>query len=150
MHSVNELFLFLKHALLICLSNKYHSCRIYTGIHAKPKPKFKSGAISESTTALNVDQANTNVDPKNASSGAAFPVPSPLAPSTTATRGGNNQDQTAAAAAAVPPVETGGISESAATAIPAAAITQKKEVGQAKVQADKKKMDARKRSLKRL
>ncbi|GMY28550.1 inactive protein kinase SELMODRAFT_444075-like [Fagus crenata] len=34
---------------------------LYTGIHAKPKPKFKSGAIFESTTELNVDQTNTSV-----------------------------------------------------------------------------------------
>ncbi|KAE8708189.1 Ubiquitin-conjugating enzyme E2 22 [Hibiscus syriacus] len=45
--------------------------RLYTGIHAKPKPKFKSGAIWESTTALNVEQHNTsilNVEQKNAAS----------------------------------------------------------------------------------
>ncbi|THG00236.1 hypothetical protein TEA_018041 [Camellia sinensis var. sinensis] len=71
--------------------------RLYTGIHAlKQKPKFKSGAISESTTALNVDQSNTSVlsiDEKKASSGAALPLPSPLASTTTFTKGGNGQDQ---------------------------------------------------------
>ncbi|KAB2627038.1 ubiquitin-conjugating enzyme E2 22-like [Pyrus ussuriensis x Pyrus communis] len=39
--------------------------RLYTGLHAKPKHKFKTGATSEWTTALNVDQTNTltlNVD----------------------------------------------------------------------------------------
>ncbi|KAH9738639.1 hypothetical protein WN944_005006 [Citrus x changshan-huyou] len=121
--------------------------RIYTGIHAKPKPKFKSGAISESTTALNVDQTITNMDQKNNTpSGGAIPLPlaQPLAPSATATRGGNNQDQPATA---VPTVEIG-ISGSATT--PASATTQKKEVGLAKVQADRKKIDARKKSLKRL
>lgn len=121
--------------------------RIYTGIHAKPKPKFKSGAISESTTALNVDQTITNMDQKNNTpSGGAIPLPlaQPLAPSATATRGGNNQDQPFAA---VPTVEIG-IGGSATT--PASATTQKKEVGLAKVQADRKKIDARKKSLKRL
>ncbi|CAL5333443.1 unnamed protein product [Camellia sinensis] len=75
--------------------------RLYTGIHAlKQKPKFKSGAISESTTALNVDQSNTSVlsvDEKKASSGAALPLPSPLASTTTFTKGGNGQDQPASA-----------------------------------------------------
>ncbi|KAL5739366.1 hypothetical protein ACOSQ2_028546 [Xanthoceras sorbifolium] len=121
--------------------------RIYTGIHAKPKPKFKSGAISESTTALNVDQTNSavlNVDQKNTAPGAALPLPSPLTP-TTATRG-NNQDQHTAVVQAAPEI---GISGSAA-ATPAATTTLKKEGGLMKVQADKKKMDARKRSLKRL
>ncbi|KAH7554418.1 hypothetical protein JRO89_XS12G0199400 [Xanthoceras sorbifolium] len=120
---------------------------IYTGIHAKPKPKFKSGAISESTTALNVDQTNSavlNVDQKNTAPGAALPLPSPLTP-TTATRG-NNQDQHTAVVQAAPEI---GISGSAA-ATPAATTTLKKEGGLMKVQADKKKMDARKRSLKRL
>ncbi|XP_059668250.1 ubiquitin-conjugating enzyme E2 22-like [Cornus florida] len=120
--------------------------RLYTGIHAlKPKPKFKTGAISEST-ALNIDQTNTsvlNVDQKNnAVSGAAPLLQSPLAPCTTATKGGSGQDLPTALNSTT---ETG-ISGSAA--IP---LTQKKEGGGlAKVQADKKKMDARKKSLKRL
>ncbi|KAE8722034.1 Ubiquitin-conjugating enzyme E2 S [Hibiscus syriacus] len=49
--------------------------RLYTGIHAKSKPKFKSEAICESTTALNVEQRHTsvlNVEQKNAASGAGF------------------------------------------------------------------------------
>ena len=56
-------------------------CRLYTGIHAKPKSKFKTGAISESTTALNVDQSNTsvlNAEVKTAPSGATLPLQSPL------------------------------------------------------------------------
>ncbi|KAH9653874.1 ubiquitin-conjugating enzyme E2 22 [Citrus sinensis] len=113
----------------------------------QPKPNFKSGVISESTTALNVDQTITNMDQKNNTpSGGAIPLPlaQPLAPSATATRGGNNQDQPSAA---VPTVERG-IGGSATT--PASATTQKKEVGLAKVQADRKKIDARKKSLKRL
>ncbi|TKY46379.1 Ubiquitin-conjugating enzyme E2 22 [Spatholobus suberectus] len=117
--------------------------RLYTGIHAKPKPKFKTGAISESTTALNVDQSNTsvpNTEVKTAPSGAALPLQLPLAPSTNATRG-NNQEQ--AAVAAEPAVNS-----SCATSMVYAA--PKKEGGVAKAQADKKKIDARKRSLKRL
>ncbi|XP_020206186.1 ubiquitin-conjugating enzyme E2 22 [Cajanus cajan] len=117
--------------------------RLYTGIHAKPKPKFKTGAISESTTALNVDQSNTsvlNAEVKTAPSGAALPLQSPLAPSTNATRG-NNQEK--AAIAAEPAVNS-----SCHTSMVYAA--QKKEGLVAKAQADKKKIDARKRSLKRL
>ncbi|CAL0323329.1 unnamed protein product [Lupinus luteus] len=119
--------------------------RLYTGIHAKPKPKFKSGAISESTTALNVDQTNTSVlsaDIKTAPQGAALPLQSSLAPSTTATRG-NGQEH-----AAVIPAET--IVNASATVLSAAPVPQKKEGGQAKAQPDKKKIDARKKSLKRL
>lgn len=118
--------------------------RIYTGIHAlKPKPKSKTGAISESTTALNVDQSNNlvlGVDEKNSVSGPPalplpVPVPSSLAASATFTKGQDQQTST---------TETG-VSGSAP------ATTQKKEgSGLAKVQADKKKMDARKKSLKRL
>ncbi|KAK9174821.1 hypothetical protein WN944_026825 [Citrus x changshan-huyou] len=92
-------------------------------------------------------QTITNVDQKNNTpSGGAIPLPlaQPLAPSATATKGGNNQDQPSAA---VPTVEIG-IGGSATT--PASATTQKKEVGLAKVQADRKKIDARKKSLKRL
>ncbi|KAG5041889.1 hypothetical protein AAZX31_03G003900 [Glycine max] len=111
--------------------------RLYTGIHAKPKPKFKSGAISESTTALNVDQTNTSVisaDIKTTPASAALPA-------ATTTRG-NNQEQAAAAVNG---------SNAAATVISAAASApQKKEGGQAKAQVDKKKIDARKKSLKRL
>lgn len=120
--------------------------RLYTGIHAlKQKPKFKSGAISESTTALNVDQSNTsvlNVDEKKASSGAALPLPSPLASTTTFTKGGNGQDQPASALNST--TETGVSSDSVAAPPP---VTQKKEVTLAKVQADKKKMDARKKKI---
>ncbi|KAF7819193.1 ubiquitin-conjugating enzyme E2 22-like [Senna tora] len=121
--------------------------RLYTGIHAKPKPKFKTGAISESTTALNVDQTNTSVlssEVKNAASGTALPLQSPLAPSTTATRG-NSQEQ--AAPVATEMVVNG---STASTVVSAAPVPQRKEAGVAKVQADKKKIDARKKSLKRL
>ncbi|XP_022744622.1 ubiquitin-conjugating enzyme E2 22-like [Durio zibethinus] len=119
--------------------------RLYTGIHAKPKPKFKSGAICESTTALNVDQSNTsvlNVDKKATVNGAALPLPSPLAIPTTATKGGNNQEQQSI----VPIIETG-VSGTALVGIPGTGV---KKEGSTKILADKKKMDPRKKSLKRL
>ncbi|KAG2685323.1 hypothetical protein I3843_10G113800 [Carya illinoinensis] len=118
--------------------------RLYTGIHAKPKPKFKSGAISESTTALNVDQTNTSVtaDQKSITPDVALPLPSPLAPSTTPTKG-NGLEQPTALAPTTDTVVSG-------SAVAAAATAQKKECGLAKVHADKKKLDARKKSLKRL
>ncbi|XP_073146011.1 ubiquitin-conjugating enzyme E2 22-like [Henckelia pumila] len=112
--------------------------RLYTGLHAlKPKPKSRSGTVSESTT-KNMDQTNSSlkgVDPKNTVSGIVTPYP--LTP-----KPGNVQD--------LPSVITSsngtGVGES--TAAPA---TQKKESGMNKVPADKKKiMDARKKSLKRL
>ncbi|XAR69510.1 Ubiquitin--protein ligase [Bertholletia excelsa] len=118
-----------------------HVSWLYTGIHAlKPKPKIKTGVISESTTALNVDQSHPShlsVDEKNAVSGAALP----LQPSTL-TKSGSGQEQagtTTALALNSSTNENVGVSSS--TAPPAS---------QKKVQADKKKMDARKKSLKRL
>ncbi|GKV28948.1 hypothetical protein SLEP1_g37932 [Rubroshorea leprosula] len=120
--------------------------RLYTGIHAKPKPKFKTGAICESTTALNVDQSNTsvlNVDQKNAAASAALSMPPPVASSGAAPKGGNSQDQ---AATTVPTSET---SVSGAVSTATTGITQKKE-WPTKVLGEKKKMDARKKSLKRL
>lgn len=125
-----------------------YACRIYTGIHAKPKPKFKSGAISESTTALNVDQTNAAVlgaDIKTTPQSAALPLPLPPLSSTTATRG-NNQEQVAVVT--TEKIVNG--STAAAMAVSAPAAPQRKEGGQAKAQADKKKIDARKKSLKRL
>ncbi|XP_028766730.1 ubiquitin-conjugating enzyme E2 22-like [Neltuma alba] len=122
--------------------------RLYTGIHAKPKPKFKTGAISESTTALNVDQINTSVinsEVKNAASGAAMPLQPPLGQSAATVRGGNNLEQ--AATVTTDALVNG---STTATVVPAAPILQRKETGAAKVQADKKKIDARKKSLKRL
>ncbi|XP_027358997.1 ubiquitin-conjugating enzyme E2 22-like [Abrus precatorius] len=112
--------------------------RLYTGIHAKPKPKFKTGAISESTTALNVDKSNTsvlNAEIRTASSGVALPLP--WAPSTR----GKNQEH---AAVAAEPALNGSCASSTVHA------AQKKDSGVAKAQTDKKKIDARKRSLKRL
>ena len=119
---------------ILCLA-----CRLYTGIHAKAKPKFKTGAISESTTALNVDQTNSsvhNAEVKSAPSGAPIPLQSSLPPSTATTRG-NSQ-------------ETAAVVSSSTVATVVSAPPQKKEGGLAKAQADKKKIDARKKSLKRL
>jgi len=113
--------------------------RLYTGIHAKAKPKFKSGAISESTTALNVDQTNTDL--KSSAAGAALTLPSPLAPSTTPSSRGNGQEQPPAVVA---PTTDTGVGGSAAAAL------KKEGGGLAKVHTDKKKIDARKKSLKRL
>lgn len=126
-------------------------CRLYTGIHAKPKPKFKTGAISESTTALNVDQSNTsavNADQKITVGGAALPlpsqIPSVLVPLTVTARG-LGQDQPAIVASAVE-TRVGGTAASTV----ASSTTLKKEAGLTKAQAEKKKIDARKKSLKRL
>ncbi|CAO2831500.1 unnamed protein product [Amaranthus hypochondriacus] len=122
--------------------------RLYTGIHAKPKSKIKPGAISESTTALNVDQQNKTsaqtVDPKNnlVSSGALSP--SPVAPSTASSKATSLQDQLNGAIASVPPSNEGGAAGSSA-----APLAEKKN-GVSKTHVEKKKIDARKKSLKRL
>lgn len=119
--------------------------RLYTGIHARPKPKFKTGAISESTTALNVDQSNTsvlNVDQKNAAASAAISMTQPVIPSAATPKGGNSQDLPAAA-----PASEVGVS-SAAVAAPTSIALKKEALTRAP--ADKKKMNARKKSLKRL
>lgn len=126
-------------------------CRLYTGIHAKPKPKFKTGAISESTTALNVDQSNTsavNADQKITVGGSALPLPSQipsiLVPLIVTARG-LGQDQPAIVASVVE-TRVGGTAASTV----ASSTTLKKEAGLTKAQAEKKKIDARKKSLKRL
>ncbi|KAH9614534.1 hypothetical protein KSS87_010796, partial [Heliosperma pusillum] len=103
--------------------------RLYTGIHAKPKSKPKQGAISESTTALNVDQRNTLAQKgelKNplANTGAA--------PTSTATSKGTSD-----------PSNESGVAVGSGAAPPAAL----KKEGALK---EKKKIDARKKSLKRL
>ncbi|KAK1292573.1 Ubiquitin-conjugating enzyme E2 22 [Acorus calamus] len=106
--------------------------RLYTGIHAlKPKPKSKTGAISESTTALNVDQTTTNILP----TGAVTLPPSLATSATTITKG-----------TVAPSSQDPGDTTAGASAVP------KKEVVAVvvKVAADRKKMDARKKSLKRL
>ncbi|RWV89268.1 hypothetical protein GW17_00048585 [Ensete ventricosum] len=102
--------------------------RLYTGIHAL-KPKSK-GAICESTTALNVDQRITE------STGKEPLLTTPLSTSSKVPVT-NAQDQNASIAPLVEPV------------VGASAI-QKKEGLAVKAQVDKKKIDARKKSLKRL
>ncbi|KAL6603106.1 hypothetical protein ACP70R_043467 [Stipagrostis hirtigluma subsp. patula] len=105
--------------------------RLYTGIHAlKPKNKSKSGAISESTTALNVDQSSTTFSENAPSATAAISTP-------TAVRafGTNLQDQNAT------------VSD---PALGTSAGRKKDGLLAAKLPVDKKKMDGRKKSLKRL
>nr|XP_010913731.1 ubiquitin-conjugating enzyme E2 22 [Elaeis guineensis]XP_029118621.1 ubiquitin-conjugating enzyme E2 22 [Elaeis guineensis] len=107
--------------------------RLYTGIHAiKPKPKSKTGAISECTMALNVDQ-------KNVVSNDNVLLPPTLLTANTASKvsATNGQDQNAVIPAMEPAIGT-------------SAIEKKEGAVTAKVQVDKKKMDARKKSLKRL
>lgn len=106
--------------------------RLYTGIHAlKPKPKSKTGAISESTTAL-------NVDPTKTISGMTGPAVLPLA-----NKGSGVNDQ----------LTTSVPSSESLSVVGASAAIQRKDglsTTAAKIQVDKKKMDARKKSLKRL
>lgn len=119
--------------------------RLYTGIHAKPKPKAKQGAISESTTALNVDQSNTsseNVDPISSVSNTTLAAP--LTSSTAAGKGASGADQPAVLGPANENTVAGSV-----TAPPVSA-PQRKEGSALKAQVDKKKIDARKKSLKRL
>ncbi|XP_010552897.1 PREDICTED: ubiquitin-conjugating enzyme E2 22-like [Tarenaya hassleriana] len=115
--------------------------RLYTGIHAKPKPKFRTGAISESTAALNVDQTNTMVDQNNEMPNAANLVPT----STTDVKRGPTSGQDQQMANAVTAATSGSVSVAGK-----GVGMQRKEAGLAKVQAEKKKVDARKKSLKRL
>ncbi|KAG2613460.1 ubiquitin-conjugating enzyme E2 22-like [Panicum virgatum] len=99
--------------------------RLYTGIHAlRPKNKLKSGAISESTTALNVGQSNTVLGENT-----------PLATTAAAKAlGKNSQDQNAATS----------------DPVVGASTAPKDAPHAAKAPVDKKKLDARKKSLKRL
>ncbi|XP_020109793.1 ubiquitin-conjugating enzyme E2 22-like isoform X1 [Ananas comosus] len=108
--------------------------RLYTGIHAlKPRIKPKTGAISESTTVLNVDQTNTVLSGKLPQ--VATPLTSPAASKGSVL---NSQDENAI------------IVPSSEAASGASAVQKKEGVAAAKIQMDKKKMDARKKSLKRL
>ena len=102
-------------------------CRLYTGIHAhKHKNKSKAGAICESTTALNVDQSYKTVASKS----------TPSAPSTsTSTKVLGLHDQNAA------PCDP---------ALGASAVHKKNGLLAAKGPVEKRKTDARKKSLKRL
>ncbi|XP_020195966.1 ubiquitin-conjugating enzyme E2 22 [Aegilops tauschii subsp. strangulata] len=104
--------------------------RLYTGIHAhKHKNKSKTGAICESTTALNVGQSNSTVPSKNIPSAPA------LVSTSTSTKVLGIQDQNAA-----PSDPSVGSSTAHKKDGPLAA----------KIPAEKRKMDARKKSLKRL
>ncbi|KAI0511097.1 hypothetical protein KFK09_011719 [Dendrobium nobile] len=111
--------------------------RLYTGIHAlKAKPKPKTGAICESTSALNVDQTNTvNVDK------VPFPSSTPLthAPIPSKILGMASQDQNVIPAPSAKVVEA-----------PVAAQKKEAVAAATMAKADKKKIDARKKSLKRL
>ncbi|XP_071707397.1 ubiquitin-conjugating enzyme E2 22-like [Rutidosis leptorrhynchoides] len=116
--------------------------RLYTGIHAlKPKPKFKT----ESAGTPNVDQSNPSVciiDPKTVVSGTI-----PLAPSLNTMKGASGQDPPTTTLNALVEIGVGSGSNAAAQH---AMANHKKGSGLAKAQADKKKIDARKKSLKRL
>lgn len=114
----------------------FSSLRLYTGIHALKKPKCKTGAISESTTALNVDQPNP------VHSGKALTLqPAPLT-SSTASRGPGLTEQDQNTVALVTEVAVGAS---------VAAVQKKGAVAATKSQADRKKaVDVRKKSLKRL
>ncbi|WOL13462.1 ubiquitin-conjugating enzyme E2 22 [Canna indica] len=106
--------------------------RLYTGIHAvRSKPKVKTGAICVSTTALNVDQRSTE------SSGKEPLPPTPLCTSSKVPVT-NTQDQNASINHMEEPV------------IGASAIQKKEGLAVKAVQIDKKRIDARKKSLKRL
>jgi len=105
--------------------------RLYTGIHAlRPKNKSKSGAISESTTALNVGQSNTVL-------GENTPLATAAISTSAAAKalGKNSQDQNAATSDPV---------------VGASTAPKKDAPHAAKAPVDKKKLDARKKSLKRL
>ncbi|KAG9134887.1 hypothetical protein Leryth_001221, partial [Lithospermum erythrorhizon] len=69
--------------------------RLYTGLHAKAKPKLKVGVISECS--LNVEQINTSPcspEQKTAEHGVApLESLSPLAPSSNAIRRGKSEEQ---------------------------------------------------------
>ncbi|GJM97781.1 hypothetical protein PR202_ga14734 [Eleusine coracana subsp. coracana] len=115
----------LRHVLLVSLKL---SAKLYTGIHAlKPKNKSKSGAISESTTALNVDQSNTVLSENMHLASGALPTSSATKALST-----NSQDQNAALS----------------DPVVGASVAPKRHAGTIAV--DKKRMDARKKSLKRL
>ncbi|KAL9249726.1 Ubiquitin-conjugating enzyme E2 22-like protein [Drosera capensis] len=116
--------------------------RLYTGIHAKPqKAKLKQGAIAESTAALNMDQTNTsnqNIDPRNPMS---YPGVSVASSTEAAKETGRLQDS---------PTFPGPSNDNVAGGSTLPPFQQKKEGGVTKPQVDKKKIDVRKKSLKRL
>ncbi|KAE8794913.1 Ubiquitin carrier protein E2 22 [Hordeum vulgare] len=108
------------------------SCRLYTDIHAhKQKNKSKAGAIYESTTALNMGEGNSTVPSKNIPS-----APAQVSTSTS-TKVLGIQDQNAA------PSDP---------SLGSSAEAEHKKDGPlaVKIPPEKKKMGARKKSLKRL
>ncbi|XP_071693494.1 ubiquitin-conjugating enzyme E2 22-like [Rutidosis leptorrhynchoides] len=121
--------------------------RLYTGIHAvKPKPKMKAGAISGSATAFS-DQTSsvcTN-DPKNTVS--CVVAPTPLAPTLNTMKAATGLDHPTTA---LNPIVETGVSSGSGSLAPTIVAAHKKECGSVKAQTDKKKIDARKKSLKRL
>lgn len=99
------------------------------------------------TTALNVDQSNTsvhNVDQKNAGLGVPLQLQVPMAGSSKTGKGGSNHDHHQSSDLTSSTTEAGNIAPTTVT------LMQKKSVLLAKVPADKKRIDARKKSLKRL
>ncbi|XP_044964605.1 ubiquitin-conjugating enzyme E2 22-like [Hordeum vulgare subsp. vulgare] len=103
---------------------------LYTGIHAhKQKNKSKNGAIYESTTALNMGQGNSTVPSKNIPSGPA------QVSTSTSTKVLGIQDQNAAPSG---------------PSVGSSAKHRKDGPLAVKIPAEKKKMEARKKSLKRL
>uniref|UniRef100_A0A7C9AZS7 Uncharacterized protein n=1 Tax=Opuntia streptacantha TaxID=393608 RepID=A0A7C9AZS7_OPUST len=124
--------------------------RLYTSIHAKPKPKLKQGAISESTITLNISQRNTlakNTNQKSQLSTTKPSLPPPLPPSVPSSKGTSGQDQVATSVAPTLLNENGVVGSSVA---PTTAPSLETKNGALKAQAEKKKTDARKKSLKRL
>jgi len=115
---------------------------LYTSIHAKPKPKLKQGAISESTITLNISQRNTlNTNQKSQLSTITLP------PSVPSSKGTSGQDQVATSVAPTLLNENGAVGSSVA---PTTAPSLETKNGALRAQAEKKKTDARKKSLKRL
>ncbi|KAF6163892.1 hypothetical protein GIB67_024747 [Kingdonia uniflora] len=112
---------------------------LYTSIHALKSKKSKmEGAMSESTTVLNI---NTTAQPSDLSSSNTT---APAAPLTAPSKGGiSSQDQ--------PSVEVS-VPTASDTAVASSKAVPKSLGGNGavKAQTDKKKIDARKKSLKRL
>lgn len=99
------------------------------------------------TTALKVDQSNTsvhNVDQKNTGLGVPLQIQVPMAASSNTGKGGSNHDHHQSSDLTSSTTEAGNIAPTTVT------LMQKKSVLLAKVPADKKRIDARKKSLKRL
>lgn len=113
-------------------------CRIFTATHAvnSKRTKFRIGAVSESNS----------VGQKNSATCAALHLPQTSTPSSIpAAKGATGQDQLIVAPNSM------GAGVVTSTTVATAQVTKKKEVcGSLKVQTDKRKIDARKKSLKRL